>query len=43
VGIGEKSLAKGEVELKPRGGALQPIKADAAVEAIMKLVEGQKQ
>jgi prolyl-tRNA synthetase len=43
VGIGEKSLAKGEVELKPRGGALQPVKADAAVEAVMKLVEGQRQ
>jgi prolyl-tRNA synthetase len=38
VGIGEKSLAKGEVELKPRGGALQPVKADAAVEAVMKLL-----
>src|ERR1039458_2133860 len=42
VGIGEKSLAKGEVELKPRGGALQPVKAEAAVEAVMKLVEGQR-
>jgi prolyl-tRNA synthetase len=39
VGIGEKSLAKGEVELKSRGGALQPVKADAAVEAVMKLLE----
>jgi prolyl-tRNA synthetase len=38
LGIGEKSLAKGEVELKPRGGALQPVKADAAVEAVMKLL-----
>jgi prolyl-tRNA synthetase len=38
VGIGEKSLAKGEVELKPRGGALQPVKADDAVEAVMKLL-----
>ena len=36
--IGEKSLAKGEVEIKPRGGALQPVKADAAVEAVMKLL-----
>jgi prolyl-tRNA synthetase len=36
--IGEKSLAKGEVEVKPRGGALQSIKADAAVEAVMKLL-----
>jgi prolyl-tRNA synthetase len=38
LGIGEKSLAKGEVELKPRGGALQPVKADDAVEAVMKLI-----
>jgi prolyl-tRNA synthetase len=38
VGIGEKSLAKGEVEVKPRGGALQPVKADAAVESVMKLL-----
>ena len=38
LGIGEKSLAKGEVELKPRGGALQPVKADDAVEAVMKLL-----
>ena len=36
--IGEKSLAKGEVEIKPRGGTLQPVKADAAVEAVMKLL-----
>ncbi len=39
IGIGEKSLAKGEVEIKPRGGALQAIKAADAVEAVMKLVE----
>jgi prolyl-tRNA synthetase len=39
IGIGEKSLAKGEVEIKPRGGALQPVKAAAAVEAVMKLLE----
>jgi prolyl-tRNA synthetase len=38
LGIGEKSLAKGEVELKPRGGALQPVKADEAVAAVMKLL-----
>jgi prolyl-tRNA synthetase len=37
--LGEKSLAKGEVEIKPRGGALQPVKAEAAVEAVMKLLE----
>ncbi|MBL9128358.1 MAG: proline--tRNA ligase [Verrucomicrobiales bacterium] len=35
VGIGEKSLAKGEVELKPRGGALQAVrKEDAAARVI---------
>ena len=37
--LGEKSLAKGEVEIKPRGGTLQSIKADAALEAVMKLLE----
>jgi len=40
ISIGEKSLAKGEVEIKPRGGAVQAIKAEAAVEAVMKLVNG---
>jgi prolyl-tRNA synthetase len=38
IGIGEKSLAKGEVELKPRNGALQSIKIEAAVDAVLKLV-----
>jgi prolyl-tRNA synthetase len=38
IGIGEKSLAKGEVEIKPRGGALQPVKADEAAAAVMKLL-----
>src|ERR1017187_5691504 len=38
VGIGEKSLAKGDVEIKPRGGALQPVKADEAVAAVMRLL-----
>jgi prolyl-tRNA synthetase len=31
IAIGEKSLAKGEVELKPRTGALQAVPADKAV------------
>ncbi len=35
VGIGEKSLAKGEVELKTRGGALTPVKAEEAVERVL--------
>jgi prolyl-tRNA synthetase len=40
IGIGEKSLAKGEVELKPRSGALIPVKAEQAVERVMELVAG---
>jgi prolyl-tRNA synthetase len=39
VGLGEKSLAKGEVEIKPRGGSLQFAKAEDAVEAVMKLLD----
>jgi len=38
VGIGEKSLAKGEVEIKPRAGALQPVKADDAVTKVLELI-----
>jgi prolyl-tRNA synthetase len=38
IGIGEKSLAKGEVEIKPRNGALQSIKIEAALDAVMKLI-----
>jgi prolyl-tRNA synthetase len=38
LGIGEKSLAKGEVELKPRGGALTPVKVEAAIDRIMELL-----
>ena len=34
VGIGEKSLAKGEVELKPRAGALTAVKAEDAIAKI---------
>jgi prolyl-tRNA synthetase len=38
VGVGEKSLAKGEVEVKPRGGALMPVKAEEAVEQVLALI-----
>jgi prolyl-tRNA synthetase len=38
VGIGEKSLAKGEVEIKRRGGEMRPVKAEEAVEAVMRLL-----
>ena len=39
IGIGEKSLAKGEVEIKPRAGALLPTKAEEAVEKVLALVK----
>src|SRR6185369_15655234 len=39
VSIGEKSLAKGEVEIKPRGGQVIPAKTEEAVERVMALVE----
>jgi prolyl-tRNA synthetase len=35
IGIGEKSLAKGEIEIKLRGGELQTAKISEAVERIM--------
>jgi prolyl-tRNA synthetase len=38
IGIGEKSLAKGEVELKPRAGALVNVKLAEAVARVMELV-----
>ena len=39
VGIGERSLAKGEVEIKPRGGALLAVKADQAVDKVLELIK----
>jgi prolyl-tRNA synthetase len=39
VSIGEKSLARGEVEVKPRGGAVQLLKKESAVEQIVTLVQ----
>ena len=38
IGIGEKSLAKGEVEIKPRASGLVPAKAGEAVEQVLRLV-----
>jgi prolyl-tRNA synthetase len=35
VSIGEKSLAKGEVEIKPRGGAVLTVRTDEAVASVM--------
>jgi len=39
VGIGEKSLAKGEVELKVRGGTLVAVKAEQAVKEVLALIQ----
>ena len=37
LGIGEKSLAKGEVEIKPRASALLAIKRERALEKVVEL------
>ena len=39
IGIGEKSLAKGEIEIKPRGGNLQAVKIENAIDAVIKAFE----
>jgi prolyl-tRNA synthetase len=39
LGIGEKSLAKGDVEIKPRGGAVQLVKIAEAVERTVELIK----
>jgi prolyl-tRNA synthetase len=38
IGMGEKSLAKGEVELKVRGGAMIPVKTGEAVSRVLELI-----
>jgi prolyl-tRNA synthetase len=38
IGIGEKSLTKGEVEIKPRAGAMIPTKPEEAVEKVMAML-----
>jgi prolyl-tRNA synthetase len=39
IGIGEKSLAKGEVEIKPRTGAMMPVKAEEAVAKVLEMIK----
>jgi len=39
IGIGEKSLAKGEVEIKPRAGAMLAAKPEEAVEKVLALIK----
>ncbi len=38
ISIGEKSLAKGEVEIKPRGGAIIPVKTGEAVGRVVAMI-----
>jgi prolyl-tRNA synthetase len=38
ISVGEKSLTKGEVEIKPRTGAVQFVKIEAVVDAVMTLL-----
>jgi prolyl-tRNA synthetase len=40
IALGEKSLAKGEVEIKPRDDVLQAVKIDEAVATVLKRVRG---
>src|SRR5436309_10536982 len=39
IGIGEKSLAKGEVELKPRAGPLMPVKPDQVLSHVLEYLK----
>jgi prolyl-tRNA synthetase len=38
IALGEKSLAKGEVEIKPRSGKLELVKIEQAIERVMELI-----
>jgi prolyl-tRNA synthetase len=38
IGIGEKSLAKGEVEIKPRAGVIAAVKSEEAVAKVLELI-----
>ena len=38
IGIGEKSLANGDVEIKPRAGAISAVKSEDAVAKVMELI-----
>jgi len=38
IAIGEKTLAKGEVEIKPRSAAVQFVKVESALETVLALV-----
>jgi prolyl-tRNA synthetase len=40
IGIGEKSLAKGEVEVKVRAGAMTSVKAGEAADKVLEIIRG---
>jgi len=42
IGLGEKSLAKGEVEIKPRCGALRSVKTEDAADDVIAWVKAEK-
>jgi len=42
LGLGEKSLAKGEVEIKRRGGELTPVKIEQAVAKVLEMISALK-
>ena len=39
ISVGEKSLGKGEVEVKPRGEAVVAVKVDSAAKEVLSLVQ----
>src|SRR5688572_10069773 len=39
IALGEKSLTKGEVEIKPRAGQLEAVKIEQAINRLMELIE----
>jgi prolyl-tRNA synthetase len=39
IALGEKTLAKGEVEIKPRSGAVQFVKMENAVDVVLSLAK----
>jgi hypothetical protein len=39
IALGEKSLAKGEVEIKPRNAAFSAVKIEDAVASVLKLIK----
>ena len=43
IALGEKSLAKGEVEIKPRAGKLESVRIEQTIERVMELISEARQ